>query len=266
MGLVFHFFVLCGFGQAVAPAVTTIAPSEITISYNKTTNLIFPYAIRSVDRGNDAVIVQKAKGIENILQAKAGKKDFEPTNLTVVTADGRFYSFILNYADYPSHLNYRFDGSGLIQLVDQPSNALQLERAACQVLSVPRFMGLQRSNQALRIQLNGILMSENNLWIKLQLRNHSQVDYKPDYVRFFLRDSKRSKRTALHETEIFPVYTPAYKVTKGETSSLWTIGFKAFTVPKHHRLIIHVTDESGGRTVILPVKSKFFLRAHKLPS
>lgn len=266
MGIILLFGVKGSFAQSSEPSATSIAPYEIAISYNKTTNLIFPYAIKSVDRGSGAVIVQKAKGVENILQTKAAKKDFDQTNLSIVTADGRFYSFVLDYADQPSHLNISFSGSEPVQLAGSPTNAQQLEREACQVLSMSRFMGVQRNEQALRMRLNGIFHSDNNLWLKLWLQNGSQVDFKPAYVRFFLRDKKRSKRTALHETELFPVYMPAYKITKGETSSVWVVGFTPFTVPKHQRLIIQVGDESGGRVLNLPIKSKFLLRACKLPS
>jgi len=266
MGLLFLFSSKGSFAQTDDAPVTSIKPYEIAISYNQTTNLIFPYAIKSVDRGSGSVLAQKAKGVENILQLKAGKEGFTPTNVSVVTADGKFYSFVLNYADQPSHLNINFAGGDPVQLTGEPANAWQLERVACQVLSQPRFMGLQRSDQALNMRLNGIFLSDNNLWLKLRIGNHSQVDFQPAYMRFFLRDKKRTKRTALNETELTPVYMPPLKITKGLSSSVWTVGFKPFTVPKHQRLVIQLGDESGGRVLLLRIKSRFFLRAHKLPS
>jgi len=266
MGLLFLFNAVSSFAQSSDASVASIQPYEIAISYHQTTNLIFPFAIRSVDRGSNAVLAQKAKGVENILQLKAGKGEFPPTNVSVVTADGKFYSFVLHYADQPSHLNINFAGSKPAQLVGEPANAWQLERVACQVLSQPRFMHLQKSDQALRLRLNGIFHSDNNLWLKLSLGNDSQVDFQPAYMRFFLRDVKRTKRTALHETELSPVYLPPAKATKGLASSVWTVGFKPFTVPKHQRLVIQVGDESGGRVLVLRIKSRLFLQARKLPS
>lgn len=265
MGLVF-FFSLGSFAQSRDASATSIKPYQIAISYHQTTNLIFPYAIKSVDRGSDAILAQKAKGVENILQLKAGKENFTPTNVSVVTADGKFYSFILNYTEQPSSLNINFSGSDPMQLTGQPTNAWQLEREACQVLGQSRFMYLQKCEQALCLQLNGIFLSDHNLWLKLRIGNNSQIDFQPAYMRFFLRDKKRAKRTALNETELSPVYMPPLKITKGLHSSIWTIGFKPFTVPKHQRLIIQVGDESGGRIMLLHIKSRFFLKAHKMPS
>jgi hypothetical protein len=50
---------------------TVIEPYPLWVTLNKTTNLIFPYAIKSVDRGSRDVLAQKAKGVENILLVKA---------------------------------------------------------------------------------------------------------------------------------------------------------------------------------------------------
>ncbi|MGL1180821.1 DUF4138 domain-containing protein, partial [Vibrio parahaemolyticus] len=36
---------------------------------------------------------------------KASSKGFSETNLTVITTNGNLYSFMLNYADTPAHLN-----------------------------------------------------------------------------------------------------------------------------------------------------------------
>ncbi len=41
-----------------------IEPYPISISETKTTNVIFPYSIISVDRGSSEILVQKAKGVE----------------------------------------------------------------------------------------------------------------------------------------------------------------------------------------------------------
>src|SRR3546814_18758334 len=69
-----------------------IEPGYLSVSYDKTTNLVFPYNIKSVDRGTRDVLVQKARNVENVLQVKAGHEAFTETNLTVITADGHLYS------------------------------------------------------------------------------------------------------------------------------------------------------------------------------
>jgi hypothetical protein len=59
--------------QSSGVQVKTIEPYKLNIGYSKTTNIIFPHAIISVDRGSKDVLAQKAKGVENILQVKAAR-------------------------------------------------------------------------------------------------------------------------------------------------------------------------------------------------
>lgn len=252
------------FAQSGKRIPSTIEPHAIALSYYQTTNLIFPYAIKSVDRGSGAVIVQKAKGVDNILQTKAAKKGFEPTNLSVVTADGKFYSFLLYYEDAPEHLTLNFSGGDPVQFANDAVNAKQLEQESWQVRGMYRFMGIQRKRQEMRLQLGGIWLSDNTMWYKLNLANRSQVDFRTDYVRFFLRDRKRSKRTAVQETEVFPVYVAATEKVGGLAQAQWIIGFMPFTVPPEKKLIIQVGEKGNGRTVVLPLKSTVVLRAKRL--
>ena len=151
--------------QVSTPSVNVIEPLRLTVTFHKTTNLIFPYAIKSVDRGSSAILVQKAKGVENILQVKAGKKDFSPTNLSLVTADGAFYSFVLDYAGEPSCLNIRFDKGNMdatAQLTGQ-HNERELEKHAGIVEALPPFLNVHCKQQRMRLALNGVFLSDTKM-------------------------------------------------------------------------------------------------------
>lgn len=252
--------------KGFAQGDSVIAPYPITVSYDHTVNLIFPYAIKSADRGSNAVIVQPAKGVENILQAKAAEKDFTSTNLSVVTADGRFYSFVVRYADVPDRLNISFNGRDAMVLKGGVTNEKALEHASRRVAGMASFMGVRRKEQGLGLTLQGVYLSEEQLWLRLQLDNHSQIDFKPQYIRFFLRDKKRVKRMALREMELIPVFQHIPGMTAGLSSSLYILGFTPFTVPRHQRLVIQLSDASGGRMLQLSLKSNCLLKARKMPS
>src|SRR5690606_26501384 len=99
---------LTNFKGLAQQAAQSIPSRPIEIAFSKTTNLVFPFEIKSVDRGSKDVLAQKAGGIENVLQLKAARQDFDETNLTVITSDGKLYSFLVNYADNPSALNLSF--------------------------------------------------------------------------------------------------------------------------------------------------------------
>ena len=83
----------------------SLKEDNLQLSYSKTTSIVFPYPVKSVDRGSQDVLVQKAKGVENVLFLKAGRQNFTQTNLTVVTADGKLYGFVLNFDELCPTLN-----------------------------------------------------------------------------------------------------------------------------------------------------------------
>ena len=83
-------------------ALGKIEPYKMEVTYDKTSHLIFPTAIRYVDLGSEYLIAGKAEDAENVLRVKATVRDFEPeTNFSVITNDGRFYSFNVYYSSYP---------------------------------------------------------------------------------------------------------------------------------------------------------------------
>src|SRR5438270_557447 len=95
--LIFSLLVLAitidGFSQSAILSLTPaifIQSYSLQVGYNTTTVLIFPAAVKPGDKGKgDAdLIVRKQPGSENILKVKAGRKNFTPTSLHVITGDG----------------------------------------------------------------------------------------------------------------------------------------------------------------------------------
>ena len=86
-------------------AQSTFESHALEITYNKTSSVIFPAVIKSVDKGSRDVLAQKAKGVENVLQLKAARENFPETNLTVITADGTLHQFTVNYSRQPKSLS-----------------------------------------------------------------------------------------------------------------------------------------------------------------
>src|SRR5690554_7188637 len=105
-------FAVTSFAQDSANAKTPLAlgkiePYRMEVTYDKTSHLIFPTAIRYVDLGSEYLIAGKAEDAENVLRVKASVREFEAeTNFSVITNDGRFYSFNVYYSSYPDALSY----------------------------------------------------------------------------------------------------------------------------------------------------------------
>ena len=94
------FILLCAICQVA------VAQRPLSITTNKTTSLIFPFAITHVDRGTSDVLVQPVTDNNKILLVKAAVQQFKETNLSVVTDDGNVYSFTVRYDEQPDGFIY----------------------------------------------------------------------------------------------------------------------------------------------------------------
>src|SRR5450631_3344700 len=86
--------------------LTGMIAQKVPVTYNRMTNLVFPMAIRAGIKVSREVLVQKVKGVDNVIELKAARPHFAPTNLSVFGLDGRLYTFELEYADSPPVLSF----------------------------------------------------------------------------------------------------------------------------------------------------------------
>ncbi len=241
-----------------------IHPYHLSIGLNKTTSLIFPCGIKSVDRGSKDVLIQKAKGVENILQVKAAVKDFEPTNLSIITCDGKFYSIMLDYAQKPEPLTISFTPAPKADISGQLLDEQSYHWIADSLSSLKGFLNKSTVNQRIRFQLKGMYLKNKVMWFLLELHNMSLIDYTPSSLRLFLRDRQKAKRTALQETELIPLFNDTLSQVKGLTSQPFILALRPFTIPSSKRLIIHVREQHGGRLLELSLSNRQLLKVKKL--
>lgn len=243
-------------------SLSAIETGDLQISYSKTTSIVFPYAIKSVDRGSQEVLVQKAKGVENILLIKAGQPNFTQTNLTVVTADGRLYSYVLNYDEYSPILNIVEDkATGSNQEVlfsSKIENQKEIEEYASLALSKKvKRSGLRENRFCITLEVNGIFIHQDVMYFRVLLSNASRINYDIDQLRFFIRDQRKSKRTASQEIEILPLYTTSNVKTIPDESEISVVfAVPKFTIPEKKNFAIQLIERNGGRAVELDLKNK----------
>lgn len=252
---------------------TIIEPFRLQVGYGKTTHLVFPLPVISIDRGSAGILAQKATGVDNILKVKADQKDFEETNLSVITSDGKLYSFLVCYSAHPAYLNVNLDsavGQALLNPVKQkvvgPLNEALLAYYTKQALGAEQnVFGVRTRSAKASFQLEGIYVKESVLFLRLRLRNGSAINYDIDQLRVFVRDKRRSKRTAIQEREIEPLFTDGGVPTIRATSTqVVVLAIAAFAIPKEKYMAVEITDKGGGRNLTLKVKSGHLLKAQPL--
>lgn len=247
--------------------ISMIKPYHLAVTYNKTTNLVFPYAIKSVDRGSKDILVQKAKDVENILQVKAGKRSFEETNLTVITAEGKLYSYIVNYTDNPTVLNFRFpivgeDEKDAFFSGDQPNEA-EMQSDAEKVRKADKnIRGIKDKQFGIKLQLDGLFIKGGVMYYRLRLQNRSNINYDIEQLRFFIRDQKKSKRTAAQELEVLPLYIQGdTSAVPGNSEHVFVYAVPKFTIPDQKYLTIQLMEKNGGRHLELEIPNKTVVKA-----
>ncbi len=262
-----------GFSQnaLLAEKTSVIEPYHLAITLYKTTNLVFPYAIRSVDKGSKDVLVQKAKGVENILQLKAAKTNFEETNITVITADGRLYSYILNYTNKPTILNLQFANTKEDQTISFPStahpNAAGVHTDAENVVKANKnIKGVKDKKFGIKIQLDGLYITDEVMYYRFNLQNQSNINYGVEQLRFFIRDQKKSKRNAVQELEVKPLYIHGdTTVIKGQSEHVFVFAVSKFTIPDKKYLAIQLMEKNGGRNLQLKIGNRKIVQAQPIP-
>lgn len=253
-------------------AQQSIPSRQLEIAYWKTTNIVFPFAIKSVDRGSKDVLAQKAGGIENVLQLKAAKEDFRETSLTVVTADGTLYPFTVGYAEHPAVQNLSLvdekQESGAIHFSAEKFNEAEV-RFYCGMAAYEKNNAVSKKDDKFGITmlLNGLFIHDNVIYYRIKLTNSTHIGYDIDQLRFFIRDQKKAKRTATQEVEVRPVYIEGnVQQISGKTQQVVVFALPKFTIPDQKYLAIQLMEKNGGRHLALKVHNKSIVRAEPIGS
>lgn len=249
--------ILClimGYGFFVAGFTQS---ENLSISKNKTTSLIFPYTIRHVDRGTKDILVQQIKEADNILLVKAATESFTETNLSVVTDDGSVYSFIVNFNSKPPVWVYH------LPVINKQTIAAY----ANGILDNPkRIKGIKDRNRNIKAQLTGIYIKEAVIYYQLHLTNNSPIDYDIEFIRFYIRDKKKGKRTAIQEIELKPLHISGNTtIIKGKGQNIIVAALEKFTIPDAKFLAVQVMEKNGGRHMLLRIDNRNIMQATTLP-
>jgi hypothetical protein len=214
------------------------------------------------------VLVQKVRGVENVIELKALKRDFPSTNLAVYGKNGRLYSFVLHYVEDTAVLDYRVvpddvAGEPKVRLVGWPVEPERLRSDALLMAGRRGFLHRHTEGDGFRLKLKGTYLRDSLLWLTLELQNRTAMACSAGDWRVYTEDKKKVKRTATQDVDISPVYAEGIGALPGFGRQVTAVGLRPFLVGRGRRLVISVADETGDRQVVLRVKRKVLLRARK---
>ncbi len=250
-----------------------LEPYHLTVTYNKTTHLIFPSAIRYVDLGSDNLIAGKADDAENVLRIKAAVKDFEDeSNFSVVTYDGKFYSFNVFYSSYPDVLSYNLEL--MDKSVSNSNSNVHLEELGFSPYMPDQLMeAIYKRNKSkikhiasksfgIQFNLKGIYIHDGKYYFNTELENRTNVSYKIDFVNFKIIDKKVGKRAVFQEKalNILRTYSDISEVPDSKTGREVYL-LDQFTLDHDKILVIEIYEKNGGRHQRLEIENDDLIRA-----
>lgn len=256
-------------------ALGKIEPYRMEVTYDKTSHLIFPTAIRYVDLGSEYLIAGKAEDAENVLRVKASVRDFEAeTNFSVITNDGRFYSFNVYYSGYPEALSYDLltmqnavdKANGNDVLFEELGNnspslaGLLLETIYKKDKRIVKHIGAK--SFGIQFILKGIYIHNGKYYFHTELRNKTNVPFGIDFINFKVVDKKVAKRTVVQERPMIPLrtYKPLDGVN-GKSTEQNVFLLDQFTTSDDKVLLIEIFEKNGGRHQTLQVENLDLIKA-----
>lgn len=239
-----------------------ISPYRIKVTFDKTSHLIFPRAIRYVDLGSDFLVAGKAENADNVLRVKAAVREFKAeTNFSVITEDGNFYNFNVAYSDSPSTLNYDIRLLSEKNQLPEKTNEVQLEElgfdspylAAAVMETIyqvnerkVRHIGTR--DEGIRFLLKGIYIRNGKYYFHTELTNMTYVPFAIDFISFKIVDKKVVKRTVIQENPLSPLrmFRPLGTVG-GKSTERNIFMLEQFTLNNGKVLLISIHEKNGGR-------------------
>lgn len=249
--------ILCGvillFVSAKAqPGDTT---RTIGVATNRTTSVIFPSPIVSIDRGSERIIVQKS--ISNILKVKAATIFNDTTSLTVITADGKLYSFLVRYDANPGNLTFNVSGA---VVVDKDTSLTSLAKKV--LLQKSNLYGIHCREGKVQLSLLGVYTTGELILCKLRVENNSSLSYAIGELHVFSKDGQAGKRRSTQERNIVPLLSfNQYSIVREKGLQVLVIILPKPSLNHSRNLKLELSEKEGERNLSLSVSNRFLLNA-----
>lgn len=257
-----------------------LIPYRMEVTYNKTSHLLFPSPIRYVDLGSDLLVANKAEPIGNVLRVKSAVRDFEEeTNFSVITEDGKFYSFDAFYSPYPAVLSYdllklqrdmerQYSTDVLFEDLKGSSSTLtELIMENLYQKSNRTIKHIVSKSYGIQFSVRSLHVNDNKFYFTLDIENSSNVAYTIEWVNFKIVDKKNLKRTVVQDKLLEPIRVYFPTMTASNHSKILGIYLlNQFTLLKDQVLEIEILERNGGRHQKVQLENKDLIHARLINS
>ncbi len=260
----------------------------LEVSYDKEVIILFDSKIKehiiSVDVNNPDVLFE-AHSNKGVLQAAIPfKKNY---NLFIETETGN-YLFILKYNENPKEYLFQYTTSQSLYkknydqtetdskelktgevVVDEKSLGKNVKSYAkkCYENNERNMNGVGTFFKRTIFELYSIYVDEENIYFVLDVKNTSEIDYNIDFVKFVVRNKKKSLKASSIQEETVPtlyIYEENKHLVTGLTNERLVYVFKKFTIHPTKLLHVELWEKGGDRKVEFILNSSELLKAKRI--
>jgi conjugative transposon TraN protein len=273
MGLIIGSFFLPSQVKAQPWQIKEIKPINITVSDGVTSSLIFPFEVVSADRGLATLLVQKPKGMNNVLHLKAANEKMNTTSLSVITSDGNLYPFIVSYAPQPSILNLRISvgnsipnsQNGPVSFSEHNNKEAEIRHTAERIAAEKNMCNIQSRAFGMTLAVKGVYVKSDVIYFKIALKNSTAITFDAEFFRFGILDNKRGNKTSTQEITLKPLNAFGnYKQIKKDSINTVVFALPKFSVPSQKHLVIEMIESGGARNPRVIINNRRLVKAKVL--
>jgi hypothetical protein len=236
-----------------------IAQDTAYISQDKATALFFPSAVKILN-GQSIQYTASNKG-NGVLTVRALSSEVRACTLNVQDENSKKVYHIpvaYSYGRAGRRIGYGMASPNATTAV----RPVRLEQIVAQQLASGKRkdVAAHEKTGGVKAWINKLSLAGNRIFIRLDVRNRSNLPYGIDFVRFYIRDRKTVDRMATHEQEIVPLYSNLHNhtgIVKGQEVAK-VFAFKRFSLADDEALFIEVYERSGNRNLYLQIRQSDF--------
>ncbi|PNW27317.1 DUF4138 domain-containing protein [Formosa algae] len=239
-----------------------------TIQANEKMNvsLFFPEAIRQGITGSEHVVFtynREKKQYFGLLQARPGSD----SNLLVITDDGQVYSYVIQYKDSISKLNYFVSNSESIGnevpnlpiinnvSMDDTLNNKQFggyEKFSRHLLGITFKSQKAKRKKGIVFKLKQIRHYKDAIYVVLELKNKSDIDFELDYLNIYKVSTNKKRKASYQKIQLDVVnkYDYPKKVSKNELKRFVYV-LPKFSLGDYEKLQLELMELNGSRRIVL---------------
>lgn len=243
----------------------------IQVAFDKTLFLVFPEEVLSVDRGNRDLLAQKDQAAINILKVKSNTRNFRPTNLHVVTAAGKLYSFEVSYSERlpvsTIDMGQLEEGTGKQARFGFAHDVADFRESVNFILGRPLTKIRKSARNGAAVYFFGAYQKDRVIYLHLGIENFKSLPMDMGDPEFLIRDKKIAKRTTVREEPVTAEheYFSGGRMQGKIPAKHLVFAFSRFGIADGKYLDITLPEQNGDRKLQLKIKGKDLLNAEPIP-